>query len=128
MLQTINKYKTFSVLIYSYINTSGNCGNMTPEVFPISKSVDITYIYQYGKSVLYLFYNIAQRNIKIHKDFIFIFVDSYCGKDVTSSHSLNLSHTILIYTLISFMGIQLRSIYVLSCTSPRENTSCTQHP
>ena len=32
-------------------------------VFPISTSVDIT-IYQYGKNVLYLFYNIAQRNIK----------------------------------------------------------------
>jgi hypothetical protein len=74
----INKYKTFSVLIYSYINTSGNweneklCGNTTPEgrsvftqfrVFPISTSVDIT-VYQYGKNVLYLFYNIAQRNIK----------------------------------------------------------------
>ena len=58
-----NKYKTFSVLIYSYINTSGNweneklCGNTTPEgrsvftqfrVFPISTSVDIT-VYQYGK-------------------------------------------------------------------------------
>jgi hypothetical protein len=57
-----NKYKTFSVLIYSYINTSRNwenekeCGNTTPEersiftqfrVFPIST-----------------FYNIAQRNIK----------------------------------------------------------------
>ena len=65
------------MLIYSYINTSGNweneklCGNTTPEgrsvftqfrVFPISTSVDIT-IYQYGKNVLYLFYNIAQRNI-----------------------------------------------------------------
>ena len=66
---TFNKYKTFSVLIYSYINTSGNweneklCGNTTPRVFPISTSVDIT-IYQYGKNVLYLFYNIAQRNIK----------------------------------------------------------------
>jgi hypothetical protein len=33
-------------------------------VFPISTSVDIT-VYHYGKeSVLYLFYNIAQRNIK----------------------------------------------------------------
>ena len=74
-----NKYKTFSVLIYSYINTSGNweneklCGNTTPEgrsvftqfrVFLISTSVDIT-VYQYGKNVLYLFYNIApQRNTK----------------------------------------------------------------
>ena len=73
-----NKYKTFSVLIYSYINTSGNweneklCGNTTPEgrsvftqfrVYPISTSVDIT-VYQYGKNVLYLFYSIAQRNIK----------------------------------------------------------------
>jgi hypothetical protein len=77
-LYIFNKYKTFSVLIYSYINTSGNweneklCGNTRPEgrsiftqfrVFPISTSVDIT-IYQYGKNVLYLFYNIAQRNIK----------------------------------------------------------------
>ena len=66
------------MLIYSYINTSGKweneklCGNTTPEgrsvftqfrVFPISTSVDIT-LYQYGKNVLYLFYNIAQRNIK----------------------------------------------------------------
>ena len=69
------KYKTFSVLIYSYINTSGNwkneklCGNTTPagrsvftqfRVFPIFTSVDKT-VYQYGKNVLYLFYNIAQR-------------------------------------------------------------------
>ena len=59
----IKKYKTFSVLIYSYINTSGNwkneklCGNTTPagrsvftqfRVFPIFTSVDIT-VYQYGK-------------------------------------------------------------------------------
>ena len=50
------KYKTFSVLMYSYINTSGNwkneklCGNTTPagrsvftqfQVFPIFTSVDI---------------------------------------------------------------------------------------
>ena len=69
------KYKTFSVLIYSYINTNGNwknekmCGNTTPagrsvfiqfRVFPIFTSVDIT-VYQYGKNVLYFFYNIAQR-------------------------------------------------------------------
>ena len=66
------------MLIYSYINTSGNwenerlCGNTTPEgrsvfkqfrVFPISTSVDIT-VYQHGKNVLYLFYNIVQRNVK----------------------------------------------------------------
>ena len=71
------KYKTFSVLIYSYINTSGNwknekfCGNTTPagrsvfiqfRVFPIFMSVDIT-VYQYGKNVLYFFYNIAQRTL-----------------------------------------------------------------
>ena len=66
--------------MYSCISTrveigkTRNCvaGNTTPEgrsvftqfrVFPISTSVDIT-IYQYGKNVLYLFYNIAQRNIK----------------------------------------------------------------
>jgi hypothetical protein len=67
---TFNKYKTFSVLIYSYINMSGNwenekmCGNTTPEgrsvftqfrVFPISTSVDII-VYQYGK-MLYMFYS-----------------------------------------------------------------------
>ena len=71
------KYKTFSVLIYSYINTSGNwkneklCGNTTPagrsvftqfRVFPIFTSVDIT-VYQHGKNVLYFFYNIAQRTL-----------------------------------------------------------------
>ena len=71
------EYKTFSVLIYSYINTSGNwkndklCGNTTPagrsvftqfRVFPIFTSVDIT-VYQYGKNVLYFFYNIAQRTL-----------------------------------------------------------------
>ena len=71
------KYKTFSVLIYSYINTSGNwkneklCGNTTPagrsvftqfRVFPIFTSVDIT-VYQYGKNVVYFFYNIAQRTL-----------------------------------------------------------------
>ena len=71
------KYKTFSVLIYSYINTSGNwkneklCGNTTPagrsvftqfRVFPIFTSVDIT-VYQYGKNVLYFFYNIVQRTL-----------------------------------------------------------------
>ena len=56
------KCKTFSVLIYSYINTSGNWkneklfGNTTPagrsvfiqfRVFPVFTSVDIT-VYQYG--------------------------------------------------------------------------------
>ena len=71
------KYKTFSVLIYSYINTSGNwkneklCGNTTPagrsvftqfRVFPIFTSVDIT-VCQYGKNVLYFFYNIAQKTL-----------------------------------------------------------------
>ena len=71
------KYKTFSVLTYSYINTSDNwkneklCGNTTPagrsvftqfRVFPIFTSVDIT-VYQYGKNVLYFFYNIAQRTL-----------------------------------------------------------------
>ena len=65
------------MLIYSYINTSGNwkneklCGNTTPagrsvftqfRVFPIFTSVDIT-VYQYGKNVLYFFYNIAQKTL-----------------------------------------------------------------
>jgi hypothetical protein len=62
----------------NHINTSGNwenekiSGNTTPEgrsvftqfrVFPISTSADIT-VCQYGKNVLYLFYNITQRNTK----------------------------------------------------------------
>ena len=72
LVSKINKYKTFSVLIYSYVNTSGNWENRRNcvgsvftqfRVFPISSSVDIT-VYQYGKIFLYLFYNIAQRNIK----------------------------------------------------------------
>ena len=58
------------MLIYSYINTSGNwkneklCGNTTPagrSVFTQFR-VDIT-VYQYGKNVLYFFYNIAQRTL-----------------------------------------------------------------
>ena len=71
------KYETFSVLIYSYIKTSANrknkklCGNTTParrnvftqfRDFPIFTSVDIT-VYQYGKNVLYFFYNITQRTL-----------------------------------------------------------------
>ena len=61
------KYKTFSVLIYSYINTSGNWKNEKLfctqfRVFPIFTSIDIT-VYQYGKNVLYFFYNIAQRTL-----------------------------------------------------------------
>ena len=58
---SIKKYKTFSVLIYSYINTSGNwkneklCGIPTLtqfRVFPIFTSVDIT-IYQHGKCFIF---------------------------------------------------------------------------
>ena len=74
---TFKKYTTFFMLIYSYINMSGNwkneklCGNTTPagrsvftqfRVFPIFTSVDIT-VYQHGKNVLYFFYNIAQRTL-----------------------------------------------------------------
>ena len=72
MICIFKKYKTFSVLIHSYINTSGNwkneklCGNCVFtqfRVFPIFTSVDTT-VYQYGKNVLYFFYNIAQRTLK----------------------------------------------------------------
>ena len=65
---TFKKYKTFSVLIYSYINTSGNwkneklCGFHTISSFSNLTSVDIT-VYQYGKNVFYFFYNIAQRTL-----------------------------------------------------------------
>ena len=58
------------MLIYSYINTSGNWKNEKKtqsvftqfRVFPIFTSVDIT-VYQYEKNVLYFFYNIAQRTL-----------------------------------------------------------------
>ena len=63
--------------MYSFINTSGNwkneklCGHMMPtgrsvfiqfQVFSIFTSDDLT-VYQYGKNVLYFFYNIAQRTL-----------------------------------------------------------------
>ena len=66
--EPIKKYKTLSVLIYSYINTSGNwkneklCVFTQFRVFLIFTSVDIT-VYQYGKNVLYFFYNIAQSTL-----------------------------------------------------------------
>ena len=59
------KYKTFSVLIYSYINTSGNwkneklCGNTTPagrsvftqfRVFPIFTSIRYKYFTEFKRS------------------------------------------------------------------------------
>ena len=77
------KYKTFSVLIYSYINTSENwrneklCGNTTPaersvfiqfRVFPIFTSIDIT-VYQHGKCFIFLKYNIKTRTEETRKDF-----------------------------------------------------------
>ena len=46
------------MLIYSYINTSGNWKNEKL----CGTSVDIT-VYQYGKNALYFFYNIAQRTL-----------------------------------------------------------------
>ena len=62
IFKKFKKYKTVFVLIYSYVNTSGNwenekfCGNMPAgrsvftqfRVFPIFTSVDIT-VYQYEK-------------------------------------------------------------------------------
>jgi hypothetical protein len=51
-----NKYKTFSVLIYSYINTSGHWENeklCEILVFPISTRVDIT-VYLLGKCFIFV--------------------------------------------------------------------------
>ena len=45
------------------ISTRVEIGKFTQfRVFPIFTSVDIT-VYQYGKNVLYFFYNIAQRTL-----------------------------------------------------------------
>jgi hypothetical protein len=68
-----NKYETFFVLIYSYINTSGNWENEKLHVwklyFHTISSFPNFHVCWYNcisirKSVLYIFYNIAQRNIK----------------------------------------------------------------
>ena len=62
------KYKTFSVLIYSYINTSGNwkneklCGNTTPAGRSVFTQFRFFPIFT-RKNVLYFFYNIAQRTL-----------------------------------------------------------------
>ena len=77
------KYKTFSVLIYSYFNTRENwknsklyentplCGRRVSTqflVFPISTRVDIT-VYQHGKCFIFLKYNIKTRTKETRKDF-----------------------------------------------------------
>ena len=61
------KYKTFSVLIYSYINTSGNwktrnCVFKQFRVFLVFTSVDVN-VYQSRQNALYFFYNIAQKTL-----------------------------------------------------------------
>jgi hypothetical protein len=53
-------------------------------VFPISTSVDIT-VYQYGKNVLYLFYNIAQRNIKKEISDVSVLTLSYINMALSQS-------------------------------------------
>ena len=86
------------MLIYSYINTSGKWEIVwkhdawraasvlfSSRVFPISTNVDIT-VYQYGKNVLYLFYNIAQRNIK-KEIFLCVRVDIELYQHCSYSHS-----------------------------------------
>ena len=92
------------MLIYSYINTSGNwkneklCGNTTPagrsvftqiRVFPNFTSVDIT-VYQYGKNVLYFFYNIAQRTLTEKWREIFR-VDIYINTDISTRSYINMA-------------------------------------
>ena len=60
----IKKYKTFSdtTLIDARTTPAGRSVFIQFRVFPIFTSVDIT-VYQYGKNVLYFFYNIAQRTL-----------------------------------------------------------------
>ena len=78
---SFNKYKTFSVLIYSTTRVElGKAGNYMEtgrgvfiqfRIFPTSTSVDIT-VYQYGKNVLYLFYNIVMSKARrMQKIFVF---------------------------------------------------------
>ena len=53
----LKKYKTFFISTRVEIGKTRNFTQF--RVFPIFTSVDIT-VYQYGKNVLYFFYNIAQ--------------------------------------------------------------------
>ena len=78
-MSIFSEYQTFSLLIYSYINTSRNwkneklCGNMSPtgrsifstkfQIFPIFTSVDIT-VYQYGE-MFYISFIILRKKYKI---------------------------------------------------------------
>jgi hypothetical protein len=63
----IYKYKTFSMLIYSYINTSGNweneklCGNTPPSEF--SQFPRVLILLYINTEKCFIFF-IAQRNIK----------------------------------------------------------------
>ena len=97
ILDRFKKYKTFSVLIYSYINTSGNwkneklCGNTTPAgrsvftQFQIFTSVDIT-VYQHGKNVLYFFYNIAQRTLtEVWREIFRVDIELYINTALSQS-------------------------------------------
>ena len=81
------KYKTFSVLIYSYTLT-GRSVFTKFRVFPISTSVDIT-VYLYRKNVLYFFYNIAQENTKLlqwmSKGKFSVFTSSYVNTAINQS-------------------------------------------
>ena len=135
---TFKKYKTFSVLIYSYINTSGNrkneklCGNTTPagrsvftqfRVFPIFTSVDIT-VYQYGKNVLYFFYNIAQRTLTEKWREIFR-VDIELYQHGSYSHSafrIYKCYIIIIYNINVLYNIKRNRIQTIktSCNSKYE--------
>ena len=117
MLCYNKKCKTFSVLIYSYINTSGigktrNCVEtrrpnggvfaLNIRVFPISTSVDIT-VYLYGKNVLYFFYNIAQKNTKLLQWMsggkFSVFTSSYVNMALNQS------------------AIRIHKCYVINCTN-----------
>ena len=97
ILDRFKKYKTFSVLIYSYINTSGNWkneklrGNTTPAgrsvftQFQIFTSVDIT-VYQHGKNVLYFFYNIAQRTLtEVWREIFRVDIELYINTALSQS-------------------------------------------
>ena len=131
-----NKYKTFSALIYSYINTSGigrtrNCMETrrpkVPEgwsvfiqfrIFPTSTSVNILYI-SIRKKVLYLFYNIVMSNARmIRKISVFtsawrefsVFTLSYVSTALKqSAFRIHKCYIIKIYTAISIKVVLPKS-------------------
>ena len=115
------------MLIYSYINTRGNwkneklCGNTTPagrsvftqfRVFPIFTSVDIT-VYQYGKNILYFFYNIAQRTFTESGGKFSVLTLSYINTALSQS-AFRIYKCYIIMLYIKYLSMKMQIIFFVN--------------